>query len=511
MRMLKVVAPLVLSLVTVIPVRPAAAALDKSRFDAATRLTNEAVGRLAQAKGGLAGYSVIMAAEGHADFFKTYGVANAKTGAPVTLSTAFYIASMTKPFTGLLAARLDRDGVFPVSTTLSGVWPGLRLPAPLDASKLTFSRLLSHQSGFENDPLEDRTAYTDEVAVAAYPRLLETGSKPTKAEFRYANLGYLIYSAALKVRTGRDWKAHQQDIIFRPLGLTETYTRSSLVPVADLAWGHRWNGSEWLVVRPKDDAVMHAAGGTFISSRDMARWIRIQLAEGAETKGFTRADFQFTKRRLADQHEESSGITCDGYALGWHLCSFMGERLYYHGGTYDGVRTHMILIPRLETGLAVMANSDSMTGNLGFELSGTILASLLGHDQEAVRRLDGMTARYPDRVRTLTDARLSRARASEAEPRWGGWKWRPSAAALRRYHGVYYNDLWGTVEIRQESETLVAWRGTRRRALRPAMADLFATRLDMLDPYTPVSFKTGPGGISAVTIEGQEYRRIAPS
>jgi CubicO group peptidase (beta-lactamase class C family) len=491
-----------------VPMSAVGAPIEKGRFEATRRLTTEAVDRLAQAQGGLAGYSVIIAAEGQPDFIKTYGVANAKTGAPVTPSTAFYVASMTKPYTGLIAARLDRERILPVSTPLSAVWPGLRLPAPLDPSTMTFGRLLSHQGGFENDPLGERTAYTDEVPASAYPRLLEEGSKPMAAKFSYTNLGYLIYSAALKVRTGRDWKAHQEELIFRPFGLTQTYTRSSLVPRADLAWGHRWNGSEWLIVQPKNDAIMHAAGGTFVSSRDMARWIRIQLAEGAGANGFTAADFRFTKQKLADQNEGDYGINCDGYALGWHLCGFVGERLFYHGGTYDGVRTHMILVPRLRTGLAVMANSDSQTGNLGFELMASILARLLGHDEDAAKRVAAMTARYPERVRKQVEHRLSRAAASEADASWGGWKWAPNAATLRRYEGIYHNDLWGDVEVRLERGELIAWRGVRRRVLRPAVPDLFGARLDMLDPYTPVSFTAAPGGMTAIKIEGQEYRRV---
>jgi CubicO group peptidase (beta-lactamase class C family) len=414
---------------------------------------------------------------------------------------------MTKPFTGLLAARLDREGILPVSTPLAAVWPGLTLPAPADAATRPFSRLLSHQGGIENAPLEERTAYTDEVLPAAYPRLLEEGSKPTAQPFLYTNLGYLIYSAALKARTGRDWKAYQAELIFAPLGLTQTYTRSSLVPVADLAWGHRWNGTDWMVVPPKDDAIMHAAGGTFISSRDMARWMRVQLGAGRAGGAFTPADFEFTRKRLANQDRDEHGIRCDGYALGWHLCGFMGARLLYHGGTYDGVRTHMIVVPDLGAGIAVLANSDSLTGDLGFQMMATVLAGLLGQDAEAARRLTAMTAPYAQRVRTQVTGRLSRAAASEADPVWSGWSWRPDRQALRRYEGVYHNDLWGDLEVREEDGTLVAWRGSRRRALRPAEADLFGTRMDVLEPYIPVTFTPGARRAVAIKIDGQEYRR----
>lgn len=493
------------------PLVASAQAVSKERLEKTKKLVSDAVDRLGKTKAGLVGYSVIIAAEGQPDFFKTFGVANAKTGAPVTPSTAFYVASMTKPYTGLLAARFDREGILPVSTPLSAIWPGLKLPAPLDASTLTFDQLLSHQTGFENAPLEQRSAYTDEVPISAYPRILEEGSKPTGTKFHYTNLGYLIYSAALKLRTGRDWKAHQEELIFRPFGLTQTYTRSSLVPAADLAWGHRWSGTEWLVVPPKDDAVMHAAGGSFISSRDVARWIRIQLAEGKGAKGFVPADFDFARKKLADQNENQFGIACDGYALGWHLCSFKSQRLFYHGGTYDGVRTHQIVLPGLRAGIAVMANSDSLTHSLGYEMMATAIASLMGDDGDATKRAGTMVGAFPERIRKSMEGRVARAAASEADPAWGGWTWAPTVDALKLYEGIYHSDLWGDVEVRREDGALVAWRGAMRRVLRPAKSLLFATRLDAIAPYEAVTFTSGTRGIETVAIGGARFSRLPPS
>jgi CubicO group peptidase (beta-lactamase class C family) len=504
------IATLLLALLAVaLPPKSIAAPISNTRFAATKRLVGDAVDRLGRAKGGLAGYSVIIAAEGHPDFLKTYGIADARTGAPVTSSTAFYIASMTKSYTGLLAARLDREGVLPLSTPLTAIWPDLRLPAPLDPSAITLLQLLSHRSGIANDPLEDRTAYTDEVRASAYPRLIETASQPTGKAFLYSNLGYLIYSAALKERTGRDWKAELAERVLQPLGLTQSYTRASLVPRADLAWGHRWNGSKWLPVPPKEDEIMHAAGGMFVSSRDLARWLRVQIAEGRGVSGLQPADFKLTKMKLADQNEDNFGMKCDGYAIGWALCDFMGERLYFHGGTYDGVRTHLILLPERRAGVAIMANSDSATGGLGFEFLGAIICSITGKDSEAARRVEAMTGRYPERVAKFAARRHAGGLASEAEAVWGGWKWSPDRAALHRYEGVYHSDLWGDVEVRAQNGALIAFQGVMRRTLRPASPALFGTRLDELDPYQPVRFTTSAGAISAMQLNGRSFQRLS--
>jgi CubicO group peptidase (beta-lactamase class C family) len=494
-----------LALSTVLAIGVNAQPVSAKHLATTKKLVADVVDRLAQTKGGFAGYAVAMVSEGQPDFFKMVGVANAQTGAPVTASTAFYVASMTKSYTGVLAARLDREGVLPLSATLAGVWPEVVLPQPLDASKLTFDQMLSHRSGFENPPLSERTSYTDEVPPSAYPRLLTTASRATGLDFQYTNLGYLMYSAALQERTGRDWKALLGELVLQPFGLTQTYTRSSLVPQADLAWGHRWDGSKWLVVEPKHDAVMHAAGGMFVSSRDAARWMRVQLSDGKGVAGFVRADFELTRKKLAVEDSEHAGIRCDGYALGWHLCTFMNESVLYHGGVYDGVRTHMFLLPKQRAGFALLANSESQTGFLGHAFGAAIIASVTGADAEAAKRVQAIEKDYPARVQKQADALRATAAKSEAEPRWRGWTWKPDAVALLRYQGLYHSDLWGDVEVRPSGTGLVAWMGTMRRALRPAAPDLFAIRLDALEEFQPVSFTE-----TTVTIGDRVFTKLAP-
>ena len=77
----------------------------KARLAETRALVTKTVDELVKVRGGIAGYAVVIAAEGTPDFILTRGIANAATGVPVTPDTAFYIASQTKSYTGLLAAR----------------------------------------------------------------------------------------------------------------------------------------------------------------------------------------------------------------------------------------------------------------------------------------------------------------------------------------------------------------------------------------------------------------------
>src|SRR5437868_14395074 len=109
----------------------------RTRLAATTSLVARTVDELIKVPGGIAGYGVVIAAEGAPDYFLMRGVANALTKEPVTADTAFYIASQTKSYTGLLAAKLDREGVLPLDTTLGRALPRLRLPSASDVNTVT--------------------------------------------------------------------------------------------------------------------------------------------------------------------------------------------------------------------------------------------------------------------------------------------------------------------------------------------------------------------------------------
>jgi CubicO group peptidase (beta-lactamase class C family) len=485
--------------------------VSKARLAATEALVARSVDELVKVPGGIAGYSVVIAADGAPDFVLTRGLANARNQVAVTPDTAFYIASMTKSYTGLLAARLHREAVLPLDTTLDDIWPGLRLPAQIEPGKVTLRQLLSHRGGFDSAALEERTAYFDEVPAEAYPRLLETTSTAGKQGFEYSNSGYLIYSAALKERTGRDWKAWLSTDVFAPLALTQTYSRSSLIPPADLAWGHQWDGRQWVPVVPKSDEIMHAAGGLFASSRDLAKWIRWQLNAGKGQNALTSADFEATRVDLAGGGlgEGGFGITCTGYALGWSLCTFQGVDLLYHGGTYTGVRTHLFILPRQRVGVAILANSDGMTGGLGQAFMSVIAASLLGRP-DAKDHAAQMITGYAERVAKQIENRRSESAASEADARWAGWAWNPDPAALSAYQGVYHSDAFGDLEVRLEGAHLIATLGATRRQLRPAAPALFGARATPVERWEAVRFSgSKPGHITNVDFLGKSFNRAA--
>jgi CubicO group peptidase (beta-lactamase class C family) len=401
--------------------------------------------------------------------------------------TRFYIASQTKSFMGLLAAHLDETGVLPLGTTLAQVWPSLRLPAPADPATITMSDLLSHQEGLRTDTLNFLTAYVRAVPAADYPSMLAqyTGSRP--AGFRYANLGDLVYGAALEARTGRAWQDWLESEVLRPLRLREVHARSSQVPAGALAWNHRWDGAAWIPAAPKPDALMHAAGGLYASSEAMAAWMRANLRQRSPTGSPSASSFARAQAPIAKADLKDGEIDCDGYSLGWYSCVYREQRVLLHPGSYTGVSSVTVLLPSRDAGLSLAMTSDSAMEGLQLELLKAFIGTASGLDGESARWAKAV-ADYPARLARSVARRADAVRDARAEAAWGGWTWTPSRRELRRYAGVFRSERLGVLRVEAGKAGLQARLGELRVALEPASPGLFGAVEGPLEAPKPLRY-----------------------
>ena len=414
------------------------------------------------------------------------GVAHAGRPGKVDRESQFYIASQTKSFIALLAARLDESGVLPLDTTLAQIWPQLTLPAPADPARITMAQLLSHQERLKTETLNFLTAYVRAVRAADYPAMLAKYTEARDEGFRYANIGDLIYGAALEVRTGRPWQAWLQQEVLRPLRLDHVHSRSSQVPARRLTWNHRWDGRAWIAYPPKPDELMHAAGGLLASADDMAAWMRANLRRRSPTGAPSAGSFEMAQRPLAKADLSDGEFVCDGYSLGWYSCAYKNQRVLMHPGSYTGVVSVTVLLPAADAGFSLVVNSDSAIEGLALELMKAFVGMASGQDGES-ERLRKAVADYPGRLARVVAMRRDAVEKARSDDAWGGWKWAPSRAETGLYLGTFGSERLGNVEVRRGREGLEARLGAMRVTLTPASAGLFGASQSRLD--APEAFR----------------------
>src|SRR5207244_10857551 len=128
-----------------------------------------------------------------------------------------------------------------------------------------------------------------------------------------------------------------------------THTRTALAEWAasDHATGHRFDKGVVSAQVALDDTNLAPAGSIKSSARDMAQWLRFQLANGAidEKRLVSEQALAETKApQLALRVEKASReinpfTNVQSYAMGWIVQDYRGELLVPHGGGLHRFRT----------------------------------------------------------------------------------------------------------------------------------------------------------------------------
>lgn len=474
------------------------------RIQAAAQAIGQAVREVHRLPGAFPAVSAVVVHGDETPLLLARGALHAGQARTADANSRFYIASQTKSFVGLLAVELDAQGVLPLSTTLAEVWPGLRLPSPTEPARITLADLLSHQAPLRTDTLNLLSAYVRELPAADYPALLAEHTQAREPGFRYANLGYLIYGAALEARTGAAWQTQLQQHLLQPLQLRYVHARSSEVAQEALIWNHQWDGQRWLATPPKPDALMHAAGGLYASSADMARWLRANLHLRSPSGRPSRASFERAQRPVVEANLSDREFDCDGYSLGWYACAYRGHRVLMHPGSYRGAVSVSLLLPDLGAGLSFAVNSDSAIEGFALELMKAFIGLTHGDDLEHARLRQAVDA-YPARLARLVESRRETVASARADPSWGGWAWRPTREELQAYVGEFESERLGRMRVRLGPDGLKAWLGAMRVQLTPAREGLFGASGSEIETTEAFEYEA-----DALRWREHQFKRVSP-
>jgi len=164
---------------------------------------------------------------------KAYGIRDSKTKMPVTYSTLFLTASVTKVFTttALLIAceKNNVDVSTPVGNIIKGLSPKL--------SQLTIHQILSQSSGlldhwptrkkYKNDVSEYFTHYGDKLV-----------SEELASVFSYTNFGHVLAGWILSTLNDSSFTEAIDELIFEPLKMESSTFDINIAKLNNYSAGH---------------------------------------------------------------------------------------------------------------------------------------------------------------------------------------------------------------------------------------------------------------------------------
>jgi CubicO group peptidase (beta-lactamase class C family) len=322
----------------------------------------------------LPGVAVGVVIDGELTFADGFGVANAASAAPVTPTTVFRIASMTKSFTAMAIIRLRDAGKLRLDDPAVNYVPELAaLHYPTrDSAPITVRDLLTMGAGLpQDDPWADRQLAASDEQLSAWLRGGLSFSNPPGVTFEYSNYGYAILGRIVSIVAGMPYQAYITQHILHPLGMTDSTFDMREVAPERLAMGYRADGDQWIEEPPLADGTFGAMGGLFTTITDFSRYmaflmsafpprddddaaIPIRRSSAREMQQMWRHVGMNSSRTTPDAVTAVQGASY-GFGLSCAIDSTFGYSVS-HGGGLPGYGTYYRLLPDFGVGVVVLTN-----------------------------------------------------------------------------------------------------------------------------------------------------------
>ena len=309
------------------------------------------------------GLAVGVIRDGRFDMFHAHGVADIASGRPITEDTGFRIASITKTMTAIAIMQLWEEGLVDLDAPANEYLRSFRLvPAKPAWRPATVRDLLTHSAGLpETSHLLDalRPDWGESVPVGTpLPSLAELygGQLRVAAEpgtrFLYGNHSPATLGQIVEDVSGQPLHARFRELIFEPLGMTETDLRRTDAVQARLATGYAIGGNGATVVAPRE-YVTAGAASVYSTPRDMARYVAALLGGGANDRGrILRAE---TLATMFEPHYRTDP-RLTGQGLGFMRLDLAGRIAPEHQGMMPGFHSQMTFLPDASLGVIAFTN-----------------------------------------------------------------------------------------------------------------------------------------------------------
>jgi CubicO group peptidase (beta-lactamase class C family) len=428
-----------------------------------------------------------------------FGVRDTASARAVDADTVFQLASVSKPLASTVVAELVGEGKIAWDSRISDLDPVFQMPDPWVTREVRIDDLFSHRAGLPDhagDLLEDMGYSRAEVLRRLR---YQKGGGAFRASYAYTNFGLTEAAIAAARPYGLTWEDAAQSRLYGPLGMTSTSSRDAdFFARPDRAAGHVKVGGRWVAKYRRAPQAQSPAGGASSSVNDMARWLRLQLADG-KFDGKQIVDAAALAQTHAPQVRSGTNRLTGAptfYGLGWNV-SYDAQgrlRLNHSGGFAMGAATNVYLVPAEQLGIVVLTNAAPVGVAEGLAFS-FMDQALYGRQTQDWPALFAGVFADPASLGVVSGADYGRPPATPSP-----------ALANGAYAGIYANDYYGDVEVTDRGGALAIALGPDRTAFPLTHYDrdtfTYETAGENAVGRSGVTFAIGPDGkAGGVTVE----------
>ena len=305
---------------------------------------------------------------------KAYGLANLKDSILLHSEHQFRIASVTKPITATAVLQLIEAGELSIEDKINKFFPDFP-----KGNLITVYQLLSHTSGIPNwwqaGGMPEQTP--KDFPMCADPhRYIEKMKKTSLFEpgsfYSYSNTGYVLLGEIIEIVSGMSYESYIDKHIFDPSGMKNTELEHIEMSSSNWVSGYAFNrSSKDPFVEPQYYHMPFAAGGLRSTPQDLLNFMNALfsgrlVSETSLTMMTSYAKlnngkpvYEGTYSQSGESKQPPGNLKNIGYGLGFQLMENFETFTISHGGDIAGFNAVLLYIPKSETKLVILANTEN--------------------------------------------------------------------------------------------------------------------------------------------------------
>ena len=316
------------------------------------------------------GAAIAVVRNGEIQYKNGFGMANLEYDIPVTPSTIFHIASVSKQFTAFSILLLEKEGKLSLDDDIRKFIPEV----PDFGAKITLRHLANHTSGLRDQwnllamagwRLDD--VITKEHILKLISKQKELNFNPGD-EYLYCNTGFTLLAEVVARVSGKSFPEYTDENIFKPLKMSNTlfYDDHEKI-VKNRAYSYQSAEDGY-----KKSVLSYANVGAtslFTTVEDLSLWA--MNFENPVVGDQSMID------KMKQRAILNNGDTID-YALGQVVSTYKGLNMINHGGADAGYRTFLVRFPDQKFSVIVFSNDASCDpGTLAMKVADIYLKDVI--------------------------------------------------------------------------------------------------------------------------------------
>lgn len=258
---------------------------------------------------------------------ENYGLSSIEYNVPVTDSSAFWLASVSKHFTATAIMQLFEKGILDLNDNIHKHLPD----APDYWKGITIRHLLTHTSGLPDTGKASGWGERSAIGTYSAEQIYKNAKKDTLAfnpgeDFLYSDEGIYLLGYIIHKVSGLSFNDYMIKMIFKPSGMQSAYMMNHYKIHPNQSTGYSIRNGEIIPDRNPYrliDAELISSGGIYATIDDMINW------ESAMTNNLLLTqkskDLMWNSYKLNDGHHSHYGFC-------WNTQTTQNKRIIYHPG-----------------------------------------------------------------------------------------------------------------------------------------------------------------------------------